>query len=79
MLQADIRERGFGGSVAHRTAGVVDGDPVEFSYDHSLIEQGVAREGDSFASYGHKKVNNLDQQMTWNRALANEDGIVEVS
>ena len=53
-------------------------DDVNINFiDDALYDRRFGEFGDSFASYGHVRTQNLDQQITWN-SLTNADGNLDV-
>jgi hypothetical protein len=54
-------------------------DDVKIAFiDDALYERRFGLYGDSYASFGHIRAKNLDQQLTFKSALTDKDGYVNV-
>ena len=59
--------------------GVYIADDVKINFlDDAIYERSFDGYGDSFASYGHISVVNMNQQVTFKSALTNKDGNVDI-
>ncbi|MET1256647.1 hypothetical protein, partial [Aliikangiella maris] len=59
--------------------GVYIADDVKIRFvDDDFYDSSFGKYGDSFASYGHVKVTNPNQQLTWKNVMSDRDGNVNI-